>query len=164
MASKISEETKKALDEFSAKDAEFQQAWTHFEQLHEGELIRLEVLRENRNASLEVATKTLREEADEHDEKVIKYGPFTAMKKESKCFHADMILARITERDLYDDAITAGALEEKVTVKYAEMKQFLEDRKIYDDFEDCEDSAKLTTAISGPKTIAAMGTETKRKK
>jgi hypothetical protein len=162
----VSEDTKKALDDFGRKDAEFQQAWATFEQQFEKELVRLELLRENRNASLELATKALREEADrpECDEKVIKYGPFSAMKKESKGFHPEMMLARIEERDLYDAALAVGAVEEKITIKYNEMKQFLNDKKIYEDFEDCEDAQKLTTAITGPKSIGPFGAEMKKKK
>ncbi len=166
MAYKISDDTKKTLDDFSSKDAEFQQAWVQFEQTFEKELIRLEILRESRNAALEVAIKVMREEADrpECEEKSLRYGGFTASKKESKLFHPEMMLARINDRDLYDSALTVGALEEKITIKYSEMKAFLEDRGIYEDFEDCEDSQKLTTAISGPKTIGPFGSEMKKKK
>lgn len=166
MAYQVSDDTKKALDDFLGKEAEFQQAWASFEQRFEKELVQLELMRESRNVALETASKTLREEADrpECTDKIIKYGPFSATKKESKSFLPQMMLARIEERDLYDAATTAGALETKITIKYNEMKSFLEDRQVYSDFEDCEDTEKLTTAISGPKPIGPFGGEMKKKK
>jgi hypothetical protein len=54
-------------------------------------------------------------------------------------------------------------VEEHVVIKYDLMKAFLEEKKIYADFEDCEDYQPLTTAVTGPKPIAPFGGEAKRK-
>lgn len=159
----LSEGTQNALDEFTTADAKFQQAWTLFEERYGAELTQLEMLREERNSRLDSAIRAVREEADLSQEKTLKAGPFTAQKKESHLFHQDMLLSRISERDLYDAARTAGAIEVKYSIDYKLMKAFLEARKVYADFEDCEDIKPLTTAISGPKTIGAFASEMKKK-
>lgn len=165
MAVKLADETQKALDAFNEKDEEFQKAWALFERTHDKELIILEMLRESRNAALDNITRLLRTEADDagHKEKILKIPPFTATKKSSSLFHADMLLARINEMDLFDAAKAVGAIEVTTTVKYKEMKQFLTDKGVYPEFEDCEDIVPMTTAISGPKPLAAFGGELKKK-
>ncbi len=159
----LSEGTKNALDEFDAADAKFQQAWALFEERYTSELAQLDALREERNSALDIASRAVREEADLSAEKILKAGPFTAQKKESKLFHYDMLMGRISERDLFDAAKTAKAIEVVVNVDYKRMKAFLEERRIYPDFEDCEDVKPLTTAITGPKAIAPFAAEMKKK-
>jgi hypothetical protein len=165
MSHQLSDSIKKALDDFTAEDAKFQHAWEAFEQAHDKELVVLEMLRESRNAALDIATRTLREEANSPacKENTIKAGQFMVQKKKSLLFHADMLLARIHEADLFDEARTAGAIEVKTEVKYKEMKQFLIDKKVYADFEDCEDVRPLTPAVTGPKPIASFGGELRKK-
>jgi hypothetical protein len=164
MAQQVSQETQKALDDFTAADAAFSERWSLFEQEHAREMEELDRLREARNAALDTATRAVRTEADLNSKsKSFSVSGFTAQKKESKFFNPDMFIARLHERDLYDKAKTAGAIVESVEVKYAEAKAFLDREHVASDFEDCEDAKDLTTAISGPKPVGAFGSQMKKK-
>lgn len=165
MPHKTSEELSNSIALFESLDAKYQTLWADFEERHGIDLMALDQAREDRNSALDVAVRAVREETDQPTfvDKTLKISRFSAVKKGSKVFYAEMMITRLRERDLFSMAKTAGALEEHVVIKYEPMKAFLEERKIYGDFEDCEDYQPLTTAVTGPKPIAPFGGEVKKK-
>lgn len=161
---KLSEETTKAIQDYEALDRQFKDAWSVFEQAHRTELEHLDQLREARNAALDQAQRALRSEAQDPSCTVrsISAGPFQVVKKKTEFYDADMFIARLHERELYDAAITEKAVIERIEIDYKEARNFLKGRSLLDDFEDCEDGAEMTPAVSGPKPVPGFGAETKK--
>jgi hypothetical protein len=163
-----SQETQDKVVIFEAADRVYKDAWEQFEKEMELRLITLDRLRENRNAKLDDAKRALRTEAVEADItqiKLIKAGPFSVQKKWSQFYLPERTVAILKAKGLYDAAISAKVVAEKIELaKYEEFKQFLDKAGVVKDFEECEDGQELTPAVSGPKPIPPFGAEQKDSK
>ncbi len=161
----LSTETKNTIEEFEKADTIWKTAWEQFEIAHQQELEKLEQLREERNVCLESARKSLRAETQElsyADVQTVITGRFRAQKIWSSFYSRDKFLAKIRDKGLYDDAVSNGIVTTTVTVAdFAQVRNFLEQRKLLADFEECEDGREKTTAIFGPKPIPSLGAESK---
>ena len=167
MASKFqcSQETQDRIKAFEASDAAFKQALEQFEREHEAALANIEKLRDDRNAKLDEAKRSLRQETESIEEMRATFtvGPFKVQKKWSDFYIPEKTVAMLTERGLYDAAVAAKIVAVRVEVaKYEQMKKFLEDNGVVKDFECCEDGEEASTAISGPKTVPPLGAELKK--
>lgn len=162
---KLTQDTKDKIQEFETADAAWKDAWGQFEAAHQQELEKLEQLREERNVKLESARKTMRNEVQDlsyDDIQSVKDGRFRAQKNWSKFYSPERFVAMIREKGFYDDAVSNKIIIVTTTVSdFEEVKNFLEQRSIVKDFEECEDGKEKTTAIYGPKPIPALGAEFK---
>lgn len=162
---KLTQDTKDKLHEFETADAVWRAAWEQFEAAHQLELEKLELLREDRNVKLEAARKTMRMEVQElnyGDIKSVKDGRFRAQKNWSQFYSAEKFVAMIKDKGFYDDAVANKIVIVTTTVAdFEEVKNFLEQRSIVKDFEECEDGKEKTTAIYAPKPIPPLGAEFK---
>ncbi len=167
MASKFqcSQETQDRIAAFEAADLAFKQAMEQFDREHEIQLAQIEKLRDDRNAKLDEARRILRQETEGIDEMraTFNVGPFKVQKKWSDYYIPEKTVAMLTERGLYDAAVSAKVVAVRVEVaKYDQMKKFLEDNGVMKDFECCEDGEEASTAISGPKQVPPLGAELKK--
>ena len=164
----VSQETQDKVAAFEQSDANFKNAWAVFEQRLEQELALLDKVREDRNAKLDEARRALRAEAQELSIthcKVVKAGPFSVLKKWSSFYIPEKFVAMLKDRGLYDAAVSAKVVAEKIEVgKFEAVKAFLTNEGVAQDFEECEDGCELTPAVSGPKPIPPFGSELKESK
>ena len=160
-----SPETAKKIDAFVQADAALKVMLTQFEQRYANELERLEKLREERNAKLDEAKRSLRDDAQEADitkVKNIKAGPFIATKKWQSFYVTDKLVAKLEDCGLLDTALSERIVAKKIEIeKFDVVHQFLERHGLLKDFEDCEDGREMSAAITGPKPITPFGVESK---
>lgn len=150
---------------FEQADTIFKSAWEAFEQAHATEIEQLEKLRDDRNAKLDEAKRSLRQVVDNLDEMRLTFrqGKFEVQKKWSDFYIPEKLVAMLTDHGLYDTAVSAGVITIKVeTAKYAIVKAFLEANKIEKEFECCEDGVEDGSAIKGPKPVPVFGAELKK--
>lgn len=162
---KCSKDTEDKIKAFQAADYDFRAEWEAFELQNSSRLETLERLREDRNAKLDEAKRSLRAELDLVDEMRLtsSQGPFKVQKKWSDFYIPEKLVSMLVDRGLYDTAVTAGIVRVKIeTAKYAEVKRFLELNGIDKEFECCEDGEEDSTAISGPKQVPPFGAELKK--
>ena len=162
---KASQDVKDKIKVFQEADATFRAEWEAFELQNASQLEKLEKLRDDRNAKLDEAKRSLRAEADTIDvmRTTFTEGPFKVQKKWSDFFIPEKLVALLTDRGLYDSALSAKIVQIVVsTAKFAEVKQFLENNGVLKDFECCEDGKEDSTAISGPKQVPPFGAELKK--
>ena len=162
---KLTPDTKTKLQEFEAADAAWRAAWEQFETAHQHELEKLEQLREERNVKLAEARTTLRNEVQElsyDDITSVKDGRFRAQKNWSQFYSPEKFVAMVRDKGLYDEALANNIIVVTTSVaEFKETKNFLEQRGIVKDFEECEDGREKTTSIFGPKPIPPLGAEFK---
>lgn len=160
-----SQETKDKIAAFEEADKRFKTEWAAFEQEFSTRLAQLDQLREDRNVKLDEAKRALRVEADGIEELRTTFveGPFKVQKKWSDFYIPEKTVAMLSERGLYDAAVSSGAVAIRVELaKFDQMQRFLEDNGVIKDFECCEDGIEASTAISGPKPIPPFGAELKK--
>lgn len=160
-----SPETKEKVQAFEESDKLFKEQWETFEREHEIRIAQLEKLREDRNVKLDEAKRALRQEAEGLQDlrTTFSVGPFKVQKKWSDYYIPEKTVAMLTERGLYDSAVSSGMVAIRVELeKYEPVKKFLEDHGVAKDFECCEDGAEAGTAVSGPKSIPPLGAELKK--
>jgi predicted AlkP superfamily phosphohydrolase/phosphomutase len=163
----VSAETKTKVDAFDTADSTYQTAWDAFEEKYQAELDELDKLREDRNAKLDVAKRALRDEASEMDISVVKFikmGAFSVQKKFSK-WYSEKAIGFLKEKNLWDSALTAKVVEEKVTfAEFEKVQDFLTREGVLKEFEECEDGKELTPAVTAPYPVPAFGAQAKEKK
>lgn len=163
----VSKETKDKVDSFDQADSAYKTAWEAFEEKYQAEFDELDKLREDRNAKLDAAKRALREEAAEKDiseVKFIKISAFSVQKKFSK-FYSEKTIGMLKEKGLWDSALTAKVVEEKIAfAEFDKMQDFFQREGVLKDFEECEDGKELTPAVTAPYPVPAFGAETKEKK
>lgn len=162
---KCSQDTEDKIKAFQKADNEFRTEWEAFELANVSRLERLESLREDRNAKLDEAKRSLRSEVDvvEDIRLVSTQGPFKVQKKWSDFYIPDKLVYMLTDRGLYDAAVSAGIISVRIeTAKYLEVRRFLELNGIDKDLECCEDGEEDSIAISGPKQVPPFGAELKK--
>lgn len=164
----VSNETQTKVSSFEQADAAYKAAWDAFETAHKHELESLDKLREDRNAKLDEAIRSLREEAVSIDitlTKRIDAGPLYVQKKWSSFYVPKKLVSELKDHNLFDSALASGIVEERIDVAdYEKVKDFLEKSGVAQDFEDCEDGKELTPAVYGPKPIPPFGAEAKERK
>lgn len=161
----VSQETKDRITAFEEADKQFKEEWEAFEREHELTLVRLERLREERNARLDEAKRALRAETELLDDMRVTFtsGPFKIQKKWSDYYIPEKLVSMLTDRGLYDAAVSAGIVAVKTEIgNYDDVQKFLKDKGILRDFECCEDGEESSIAVSGPKTIPSPGAELKK--
>lgn len=161
----VTEETKAKIAAFETADKQFKAAWETFEEAHTTELASLEKLREDRNAKLDEAKRSLRAELETVSEMrmTATQGPFKLQKKFSDFYIADKLVAMLVDHGLYDTAIAQKIIAVKVeTATFEEVKSFLNLHGVAKHFECCEDGKDAPNAISGPKPIPPLGAELKK--
>lgn len=162
---KCSQDTQDKITAFQKADTEYRTEWEAFELEQTSRFEKLERLRDNRNAKLDEAKRSLRQELDLVDEMRLTttQGPFKVQKKWSDFYIPDKLVAMLADRGLYDAAVTSGIVRVRVeTAKFTEVRRFLETNGIVKDFECCEDGEEDSTAISGPKQVPPFGAELKK--
>lgn len=162
---KASQDTKEKIRLFEEADKLFKREWNEFEDEHSYKLQRLEALRDDRNAKLDEAKRSLRAELETVDALRLSFteGPFKVQKKWSDFYRAEKLVALLTDRGLYDAAISAGVVALKVeTGNYEEVKKFLQAHNVEKEFECCEDGKEAGSAISGPKQVPPLAAELKK--
>ncbi len=162
---KMSDDTKSKVTLFEEADKLFKTEWEAFEREHETALDRLEKLRDDRNAKLDEAKRSIRQDTESLDETRVTFnvGPFKVQKKWSDFYIPEKTVAFLADRGLYDSAIRHKVVAVRVEVeKYDVLKKFLSDSGVAKDFECCEDGAEAATAIGGPKAIPPFGAELKK--
>lgn len=164
----VSDDTRKKIEAFEQADKLFKDEWAQFEALYTTHLERLDMLREDRNAKLDDATRTLRAEAiDISITKIrsITAGPFTAQKKFQKYYSLARTIVLLREKNLWDSAVAEGMVKEKIELeKFDALEQFLKRHGVERDFEECEDGIEMSPAIYSPKPVPPFGVELKEKK
>jgi hypothetical protein len=168
MSSQFSADAQKKVSDFEIADDKYKTAWEAFETQNATMLAALDKLREDRNNKLDEATRALRTEAEALDISAVKrltIGRFIVQKRWSDFYIADKLVPMLKDRQVYDHAINAKIVAEKVEVaKYNEIKTFLKAHGLEKDFEVCEDGEELTPAVTAPKPIPTFGAESKEKK
>ncbi len=162
---KCSQDTQDKIKAFQMADYEFRTEWEAFELEQVSRLEKLERLRDDRNAKLDEAKRSLRQELDLVDEMrmTTAQGPFKVQKKWSDFYIPEKLVAMLADRGLYDAAVTSGIVRVRVeTAKYAEVRRFLEVNGVDREFECCEDGVEDSTTISGPKQVPPFGAELKK--
>jgi hypothetical protein len=162
---KCSQDTRDRIEVFKVADKRFKEAWEVFEATYDTELAKLEVLRDDRNAKLDEAKRSLRAELEMIDEMRMTFteGPFKVQKKFSDHYIPDKLVSMLEDRGLYDLAVSAKIVAVKVeTANFDEVKNFLKLHGLEKDFECCEDGKHSPGAISGPKPIPPLGAELKK--
>jgi len=160
-----STETQNRTKAFQEADKTFKEAWEAFEQEYNLRFQQLEKLREDRNAKLDEVKRSIRAEVEllVEERMTFQEGPFKVQKKWSDFYIPEKLVDMLSDRGLYDSAVSAKIVAVKVEVaKYAAVKKFLEDNGVAKDFECCEDGEEDSTAISGPKAIPSPGSELKK--
>jgi hypothetical protein len=160
-----SQDTKEKIKLFEKADALFKSEWEIFELEQQDRLAYLEKLRDDRNAKLDEAKRSLRQDAEGIDDMRATFteGPFKVQKKWSDYYIPEKLVSMLGERGLYDTAVASGIVAIKTEVApYPQVKKFLEDSQLVKDFECCEDGEESSTAISGPKPIPPLATELKK--
>lgn len=160
-----SQDVKDKVKAYEEADHAFKEEWEKFEAEQATRLAQLEKLRDDRNAKLDEAKRQLRAETESIDEMRLTYalGPFKVQKKWSDFYIPEKLVSMLTDRGLYDSALSAGIVAVRTEVaKYPVVKKFLEDNKIAKDFECCEDGEEDSTAIGGPKSVPSFGAELKK--
>ncbi len=163
-----SAETQAKIRAFVQADKEFKAEWEQFELRAQQHLEYLDKLREERNAKLDDAKRSLRAETQDLDitvHKSVKAGPFTVQKKWSSFYQPEKLVAGLKTKSLYDSALSSRIVREKIEIaSFEEVQNFLKVEGVLADFEDCEDGIEQTPAIYGPKPILAFGVEAKEAK
>lgn len=163
--SPCTDETKEKIRLFTEADYKFRAEWESFELEHATRLIQLEKLRDDRNAKLDEAKRAIRQDTESIEEMRATYteGPFKVQKKWSDYYIPEKLVSMLSERGLYDSALTGGIVAVKTEVApYPQVRKFLEDNHIDKEFECCEDGQESTTAISGPKPVPPLAAELKK--
>ena len=158
-------ETEEKVQAFEKADDAYKKAWNDFEAKHASELDNIERLRDARNALLDDARRALRAETESLDDlrTYFKSGPFSVQKKWSDYYIPEKLVAMLRNKGLYDTALSAGIVAEKIEVeKFDTVKAFLDEHNLAKEFECCEDGAEAGSAISGPKFVPPFGAELKR--
>lgn len=164
---KVSQETKDKIAAFQEADKKYKEQLDAFERAHELELVSLDKVRDDRNAKLDEAKRSLRAELETTDAGITRLtfneGPFKVQKKWSDFYIPEKLVGMLADKGLYDAALSAGIVAVKVeTAKFEEVKQFLEKHGVAKDFECCEDGAPAPNAIGGPKQVPPFGAELKK--
>jgi hypothetical protein len=162
---KPSQDALSKVKTYEEADTLFKAEWEKFEKECETRFTYLEKLRDDRNAKLDEAKRQIRSETESLDEMRMTFalGPFKVQKKWSDFYIPEKLVAMLTDRGLYDAALSAGIVAIKTEVaKYPQVKKFLEDNNVARDFECCEDGAEDSTAIGGPKSVPPFGSELKK--
>lgn len=167
MASKFqcSQDTKSKVEAFEEADRLYKTEWEAFEREHEIRLNQLDRLRDDRNAKLDEAKRALRQEAEGLTDlrTTFSVGPFKVQKKWSDFYIPEKTVAMLTERGLYDSAVSSGIVAIRVELeKFDQVQKFLQDHQVSKDFESCEDGAPAGAAVSGPKSVPPFGAELKK--
>jgi hypothetical protein len=159
-------ETEDKVQAFQAADEVYKKAWGDFEAKHSTEIDNIERLRENRNALLDDARRALRTETESLDDlrTYFKSGPFSVQKKWSDFYIPEKLVSMLRNKGLYDTALSAGIIAEKIEVsKFEVVRAFLDEHNLTKEFECCEDGAEAGSAISGPKPVPPFGAELKER-
>jgi hypothetical protein len=164
-AFKCSQDTKTRIELYEQANQAFKEAWERFETNHELELAHIEQLRDDRNAKLDEAKRSIRAELETVDAMRVTSteGPFRIQKKWSDFYIPEKLASMLYDHGLYDLALSSGIVTIKMeTAPYEEVRRFLEIHGIDRAFECCEDGEEASSAIGGPKQIPPLGAELKK--
>jgi hypothetical protein len=162
---KCSQDTKDRIEAFNTADKQFKEAWGSFEDTHATELAQLEKLRDDRNAKLDEAKRSLRAELEMIDEMRLTFtaGPFKVQKRFSDYYIPEKLVSMLEDCGLYESAINAKIIAVKIeTVSFDEVTNFLKLHGVAKQFECCEDGKHFPGTISGPKPVPPLGAELKK--
>lgn len=160
----LSEDTKKLVELFQAKQSVYQSQLNIFFDRHNDLLQSLDNSREDMNAALDDARRGLRADAERAPYtkvKKIQFNGFKIQKKWTSWYIVEMFVSLVKNNGLYDAAIAAGAIVEKTEVDGKRAEEWLRQNSLTDQFRQCEDGKELTPSITGPKQVAAFGSAQK---